>query len=250
MLEGLELKLGRLASSRPWEGALEALGSRIDALEKGLAERPETESPRPPGDLALYFQARLELLEQRLLLSQQEAARANTSLKEREEAQQKARLEVERFFESMSAREKAGNEELRARLAMAEIRLLPADEVLACLRREGVSEALLERLRSNFPALRGEASPAPRPPAFEERGPRRLVEASLAAITEGLGKRDALVREMKACREALGVEPPGSDEELRLRERMHDLERDVNIIQAGLDKDMALVAAWVEREKQ
>jgi hypothetical protein len=179
------------------EEQLAPLRSKIDELERKLAEMAAPpapiegeelppEPPKPPTELTLFLHTRVELLERRLELAQQEALRANLVLREREEAQRKAQGEVEELFKSIREAERAAHfdrrlreqhsatqarvEDMGARLAMAELRMIPADEVLSWIEKEGSLEAVRERLQerlSKMPPAAGPGgeTPPPQPPS-------------------------------------------------------------------------------------
>ena len=144
----------------PSEDALAPMRAKIEELERKLQEAASPpapaageealpEPPKPPTELALFLHTRVELLEKRLELAQQEALRSNLILREREDAQRKAQAEVEDLFRGIREQERAARfdrrlredhstvrgkvEELEARLAMAQLRMIPASEVLAFL---------------------------------------------------------------------------------------------------------------------
>lgn len=181
------------------EDALAPMRSRIEELERRLqelasppapaeGEEPPPEPPKPPTELALFLHTRVELLEKRLELAQQESLRANLILREREEAQRKAQAEVEDLFKSIREAERAARfdrrlreehstvrgkvEELEARLAMAQARMLPAEEVLRFLETEEGLERLKERLKEQLSRIENAApseAPAPQGSEAEER---------------------------------------------------------------------------------
>ena len=169
------------------EEQLAPLRSKIDELERKLAEMAAPpppaeeeltppEPPKPPTELTLFLHTRVELLERRLELAQQEALRANLVLREREEAQRKAQKEVEELFKTLREQERTARfdkrlreqtaatqarvEDMGARLAMAELKMIPAEEVLAWLEKEGSLEAVRERLDAEAEAERGVTSPS------------------------------------------------------------------------------------------
>ena len=294
----------------------------------------DLEPPKPPTELVLFLQTRMELLERRLEMAQQEALRANLVLREREEAQKKAQGEVEELFRSIREQERAARfdrklreshsatqsraEELEARLAMAQLRMVPADEVLGCLEREEELAQLKERLRAQLagassppaPGTGSEPSPleegsrpAGAPPAqdaelpalsvvmarvadlelrLEEAQKARqkerearllwennilsalrqsssrwqqgggaglLVEATLESMVDLIQKRDGFAVETAKILDQLAQEPPGSEQTPLLRARLAELQKAVEDVQPELDKNMAVINAWVERDK-
>ena len=189
------------SAAAPSEDALAPMRAKIEELERKLAEAAsppapaegEEAAPQPPQaptELALFLHTRVELLEKRLELAQQEALRANLILREREDAQRKAQTEVEDLFRGIREQERAARfdrrlredhstvrgkvEELEARLAMAQLRMIPASEVLAFLEKEEGLERLKERLKEQLSRIENAAPlEAPVPEAEERPGPAR-----------------------------------------------------------------------------
>lgn len=333
------------------EDALVSMRGKIEELERKLQElasppapaEGEEAAPQPPQaptELALFLHTRVELLEKRLELAQQEALRANLILREREDAQRKAQTEVEDLFRGIREQERAARfdrrlredhstvrgkvEELEARLAMAQLRMIPASEVLAFLEKEEGIEQLKERLKEQLSRIEN-AAPLEAPvPEAEERprragplpgdpgptrprasleipglsivigrmadlerrlddaekarererqgrllwennilhalreaperwkragGPELLVEASLESLVESLKKRDEIDREMTGTLEALRAEPPGSEQEPLLRAKLARLRKAMEDLQPEFDKKLAVVNAWLEKNK-
>ncbi|HAH08043.1 MAG TPA: hypothetical protein DCM05_16205 [Elusimicrobia bacterium] len=203
------------------EEQLAPLRSKIDELERKLAEMAAPpppaeeeltppEPPKPPTELTLFLHTRVELLERRLELAQQEALRANLVLREREEAQRKAQKEVEELFKTLREQERTARfdkrlreqtaatqarvEDMGARLAMAELKMIPAEEVLAWLEKEGSLEAVRERLQERLSKLAPEGEPQPgappqppspsligKPTDYEQTGP---IAAAMARVAD------------------------------------------------------------------
>ncbi|MBI5244565.1 MAG: hypothetical protein HY922_12935 [Elusimicrobia bacterium] len=344
------------AAAAASEEQLAPLRSKVEELERKLAELsappapPEgaeapAEPPKPPTELMMFLHTRMELLERRLELAQQEALRANLVLREREEAQKKAQGEVEELFRSIREQERSARfdrrlreqysathsrvEELEARLAMAQLRMVPADEVLRSIEREEGLGELRSRLKEQLSRMSGGepsvGAPAPAPPPAppagapdRPEGPARpaqdapfnyselpplsivtakiadlelrlaeaekarekerqsrllwennvlqalrqssgrwqkaggaglLVEATLESMVELLKKRDLLAGETAQILDRLRSEPPGSGEEPLLRARLAELRKSIEELQGELDKKMAIVNAWTERNK-
>ncbi|MEK9144319.1 MAG: hypothetical protein AAB339_01770, partial [Elusimicrobiota bacterium] len=80
-------------------------------------------------------------------------------------------------------------------------------------------------------------------------GPELLVEASLESLVESLKKRDELDLEMTRTLEALRAEPPGSDQEPLLRAKLAQLRKAMEDLQPEFDKKLAVVNAWLEKNK-
>lgn len=155
-------------------------------VEEAPAEEPPLPPPptppAPPTELTLFLHTKVELLERKLELAQQEAVRANIVLREREEAQRKAQKEVEELFHSMREQQRAVAfdrqlreqyalaqhriEDLGARLAMAELRMLPVQDVLSLLEKENGAEDLKQLLRARVEGAKAAGLPqAPSVPA-------------------------------------------------------------------------------------
>ena len=75
------------------------------------------------------------------------------------------------------------------------------------------------------------------------------MEASLESLVESLKKRDEIDREMTQTLEALRAEPPGSDQEPLLRAKLAVLRRGMEDLQPEFDKKLAVVNAWLEKNK-
>lgn len=308
---------------------------------------PGGEAPQAPSELSLFMQTRMELLEKKLELAQQEALRANILMRERDDAQRKAQREVEELFRGIREQQRAATwdralrernfsaqaqlRDLQVRLQTAQLRMVPAGEVLRCLETEEGRAELEARLRkqveeasaSPLPAAPGEDAPVPPvapsaeaaapgkelalqgpvrmdpPPGLEtlaavmgrlsdlerriqeseearerERqgrlrwegdmlaslretrrtwqkagGPEMLVEAALESMVDCLRERDAAAAGMSAAVEALRAEPPGSEALPALKAGLAESRRRMDEAQEKLDKQMAMVQAWVERNK-
>lgn len=320
----LEEKLAQMAAPPPMEMPAEAPPEEVPPA---LPPEPPPVPPAAPTELTLFLQTRMELLERKLDLAQQEALRAGLLLREREEAQRKAQGEVEDLFRSMREAQRAASydkavrehaaaaearaKELEARLAMAELRMVPAEEVLRFLETEEGRAELARRIGEQA-ARAAEAPPPPAapqgatlPPAggpvpfetlaavlgrvsdlerrleeserervrqaderrrWEESvaaslsnaagrfaragGPQLLVEAALEAVVDSVRKRDELQRELSAAVSALQDEPPGSERGAELRGTLALKHKAMAELQADIDKQLALVRAWVARETQ
>jgi hypothetical protein len=338
------------AEAEAAEGQLSPLRDKISELEKRLEELaaakpqdagqaaeealPQAAPPQPPTEIALYLQTRMELLEKKLELAQHEALRSNLLLREREEAQRNAQKEVEDLFRGIRESQRAASwdralregyssaqariKDLQIRLNMAEMRMVPAEEVLRRLQSEEGRAELEKRLRGQLegssseppappgpevvgaaPQPKGEAAFADPPPGLEtlaavmgrvadlehrlqeseglrekERqdrllwekdmllalrqtrsqwqkagGPDLLVEAALESMVDSLRERDEIEKEMSAAVAALQDEPPGSGRIAQFRAHLADRQQRMLEIQERIDKQMALVQAWVERSK-
>ena len=326
------------------EEQMAPLRSKIEELERKLSEMAapkveegaaaDLEPPKPPTELVLFLQTRMDLLERRLEMAQQEALRANLVLREREEAQKKAQGEVEELFRSIREQERAARfdrklregysatqsrvEELQARLAMAQLRMVPAEDVLSCLSREEGLAELRERIQTQLSSAssphppEAEAAPVPSPepsqpsrgapdkdaelPALsvvmarmadlelrleeaqkarqKERegrllwennilsalrqsssrwqqggGAGLLVEATLESMVDLIQKRDGFAAETAKILDQLAQEPPGSEQTPLLRARLAELQKAAEDVQPELDKKLAIINAWIERDK-
>lgn len=320
----LEEKMGQMAAPPPMEMPAEAPPEEVPP---SAPPEPPPTPPAAPTELALFMQTRMELLERKLDLAQQEALRSGLLLREREEAQRKAQGEVEDLFRSMREAQRAASydkavrehaaaaearaKELEARLAMAELRMVPAEDVLRFVETEAGRAELVKRLGEQV-ARAAAAGPGPAPEAptaaslpaaggpvpfetlaavlgrvsdlerrladserarlaqAEQRkawegqiaaslstaasrfaragGPDLLVEAALEAVVESVRKRDALQQELSAAVSALQDEPPGSERGVELRGRLALAHKEMAELQADIDKQLALVRAWVSRE--
>jgi hypothetical protein len=324
------------------EEQMAPLRSKIEELERKLSEMAapkaeegaaaDLEPPKPPTELVLFLQTRMDLLERRLEMAQQEALRANLVLREREEAQKKAQGEVEELFRSIREQERAARfdrklregysatqsrvEELQARLAMAQLRMVPAEDVLSCLSREEGLAELRERIQTQLSSASSphppEAAlvPCPEPsqpsrgapdkdaelPALsvvmarmadlelrleeaqkarqKERegrllwennilsalrqsssrwqqggGAGLLVEATLESMVDLIQKRDGFAAETAKILDQLAQEPSGSEQAPLLRARLAELQKAAEDVQPELDKKLAIINAWIERDK-
>jgi hypothetical protein len=317
----LEQKLESMAAAPPpmnFEGA------------PPLEEQPVP--PQAPTELAIFLQTKVQLMEKRLELAQQEALRANVLLHEREEAQRKAQKEVEDLFRSIRESQRAATwdqalrgqyaqtqrqvQDLQLRLQTAQLKMLPAEEVLRFMQTEEGRAELEKRIKTRLdapvppapPQLTFEQrdAPAPAGPArlepppgletlavltariadlehqlerseaarrkeAEERrrweenillalkqtraqwqgsgGPELLVEASLESMIDCLKERDAVQDAMAKAVDALRDEAPDSPQGPLLRARLAECRQRMEQLQEKLDKQLALVQAWVERNK-
>ncbi|TBR17030.1 hypothetical protein EPO15_17850 [bacterium] len=320
----LEEKMGQMAAPPPMDMPAEPPPEEVPP---SLPPEPPPTPPAAPTELTLFMQTRMELLERKLDLAQQEALRSGLLLREREEAQRKAQGEVEDLFRSMREAQRAASydktvrehaaaaeakaKELEARLAMAELRMVPAEDVLRFVETEEGRAELVKRLGEQV-SRAAAAGPGPSPAAptpstlppaggpvpfetlaavlgrvsdlekrladserervrqAEERkrwegqiaaslstaasrfaragGPDLLVEAALEAVVESVRRRDALQQELSAAVSALQDEPPGSQKGAELRGRLALAHKEMAELQADIDKQLALVRAWVARE--
>ena len=79
------------------------------SIQMDPPEPPPPEPPQAPTELTLFLQTKMELLEKKLELAQQESLRSNLLLREREQAQRKAQTEVEDLFRSIREQQRAAN---------------------------------------------------------------------------------------------------------------------------------------------
>jgi hypothetical protein len=162
---------------------------------------PPAEPPAAPTELVMFLQTKMELLEKKLDIAQQEALRANLVLREREQAQHKAQREVEDLFRGIREAQRAQNfdrtlrdhyssallrvRELERRLALAQLRMIPAEDVLAHMSDEESRQTLAGRIREQLDELErktsGEAAESEAEPAGEGApeppSPERIMEA-------------------------------------------------------------------------
>ncbi|MEE8425062.1 MAG: hypothetical protein V3S11_04505 [Elusimicrobiota bacterium] len=354
------------------------LGEKFAALEQKLddmasAQKPaEPEGPPPPQaptELTLWLQTRIELMEKKLEMAQHEALRANILLREREQAQRKAQREVEDLFISIREQKRSASfdrelrehysaaqarvRDLEERLTLAQLRMVPAEDVLLQMATDEGRNLLEEQLRVQLakagkaaapaapesepsvlppappapesvelpadpaappapptPEMLSQASTDPAPPApaarppeadvvgqrtaallgrildlehrldeserlrrkdIDERvrreedilnamkqtrrqwqksgGPDVLVEAALETMVDSLKERDKLQEEMSNIVAALQDEPPDSQKRPQLRARLSECQERMTGMQDKLDKQLALVQAWIERNK-
>lgn len=317
----LEARLSQMAPPPALEAPLEA---PIEEVPPMASEPPPT-PPQPPTELALFLHTRVQLLENRLELAQQEALRSGLLLRERDQAQRKAQTEVEELFHSIREAQRAANydktlrenasataervKELEARLALAQLRMVPAEDVLRFIETEEGRAELAKRIQTQL-----EASPEPISSPGEEPGPmapepgvrpdqlavvlgrvsdlearleeaqkareseraqarRRkeellqamkvsssrferaggaelLVEAALAGVVECVRQRDTLQLEMGRTVEALRDEPQGSEAAAEMRGKLALAHKRMAELQADLDRQLALVQAWVKRQTE
>lgn len=320
----LEEKMGQMSAPPPMEMPAEPPPEEVPP---SLPPEPPPTPPSAPTELTLFMQTRMELLERKLDLAQQDALRSGLLLREREEAQRKAQGEVEDLFRSMREAQRAASydktvrehataaearaKELEARLAMAELRMVPAEDVLRFVETEEGRAELVKRIGEQM-SRAADAGPGPAPAApnaaslppaggpvpfetlavvlgrvsdlekrladserervrqAEERkrwegqiaasmstaasrfaragGPDLLVEAALEAVVESVRRRDALQMELSAAVSALQDEPPGSEKGAELRGKLALAHKAMAELQTDIDKQLALVRAWVQRE--
>lgn len=315
-----------------------ALAQRIAELERRLQEMQavssSAEDPAPgSGDVVQFLETRMALLEKKLEIAQQEALRATVLLREREDAQRKAQREVEDLFRDIREQQRAAQwdrslreqyssalaraRELEARLALAELRMIPAEDVLRALESEEGRAELERRLRAQLERAAQEAGgpppeqapggeapeappapPVPPPPlpplavvmgrvadlerrleeakrerdAERERrkawerdilqelgsvrsrwrksgGPEALVEAALESMVDSLRRRDAAAEELSRLAAALRDEPPDSGRTPELKAGLARNQELMKALQEDIDKQMALVQAWMEQGK-
>lgn len=180
-LAELEEKLGALAAGPP---PMDAPPAEAPEEVPPLAPpEPAPEPPKPPTELTLFLHTRVELLEKRLELASQEALRSSLLLREREEAQRKAQAEVEDLFRNIREQQRAANfdktlrerwssaaarvKELEGRLALAQLRMVPAEEVLRFVETEEGRAELKRRLEAQVAG----ATEPPAPPRTETVAP-------------------------------------------------------------------------------
>lgn len=360
----LERRLEELAAAPPMEappaeapeGELPPPEGELtpEGLPEGEGEMPPPMEPMPeppaaPTELSMFLQTRMELMEKKLELAQQEALRANLLLREREDAQRKAQTEVEDLFRNIREQQRAATwdralrdkyssaevtiRQLQERLALAELRMIPAEDVLKHLESEEGRAELERRLRVQAAKLEAKAAqpspepaagpvkPAPPPPEMagaapapgvpagptavdpppgleslaavmgrvadlerrleeseklrlreaEKRqlwendilcalkqtrrtweksgGPDLLVEAALESMVDSIKERDELHEEMSGIMAAVQDEPPDSEKAPELRARLAACRRRIEELQGKLGKEMAVVQAWIERNK-
>ncbi|MFC1679323.1 hypothetical protein ACFL2T_03850 [Elusimicrobiota bacterium] len=338
---------------------LSPLEQRIQELERRLAEQaaappameeplepPPPEPPQAPTELSMFLHTRMELLEKKLELAQQEALRSSLLLREREEAQRKAQGEVEDLFRNIREQQRSASydrvlrqqlsssqiriREMEAKLSLAELRMIPAEDVVRHLETEEGRLELARRIREQLTRLEsevgdpgaaekplppgpeliagaegrgapGEPGPAARTPgatfpelsvvlgrvadlerrlegaqkerdkerearrhweeniltAFQQTrgqwqkggGPELLVEATLETLVDSIRQRDALQEETSKALNALRDEPPDSDQTPLLRASLAECQKRMECLQEKIDKQMAIVQAWVQRNK-
>ena len=322
------------------------------AMEDIPPMEPPPEPPAAPTELVMFLQTKMELIEKKLEISQQEALRANLVLREREHAQHKAQREVEDLFRGIREAQRAQKfdstlrenystamlrvRELEQRLALAQLRMIPAEDVLAQMADEetrtvlaarikeqlveleqktgslpegaptpptpeGVEEADVEvavdRAKAGFESVVGPIAPDADLPqvavllgrvadlegrleeAHEQRnreaaarrhweenilaalkttrrqwqkagGPELLVESALETMTDSMQERDTLQTEMTALVASISDEPAESSETPAMRVKLGELRKRMEALQDKLGKQMAIVQAWVKRDKE
>lgn len=182
--------------------AVNALNAKLAALEKKLDEIAkaslppgEGDPPKPPTELAMFLQSKLDLVESRYQTAQAEALRANLLLREREEAQRKAQKEVEQLFRSIreQTRSSAWDAQLRQRLLQLEEQLrrvssgsIPAEEVLAALENDDLKLQLEKRVREKILGAPGAPAPAPQAPSTEDPSMVAALVGRLADVEQRL----------------------------------------------------------------
>lgn len=192
--------------------AVNALNAKIAALEKKLDEVAKAslppgdgDPPKPPTELAMFLQSKLDLVESRYQAAQAEALRANLLLREREEAQRKAQKEVEQLFRSIreQTRSAAWDGQLRQRLLQLEEQLrrvssgsIPAEEVLAALENDDLKLQLEKRVREKI--LGAPAAPAPQAPSTEDPS---MVAALVGRLADVEQRLEAALKERDEERE-------------------------------------------------
>ena len=80
-------------------------------------------------------------------------------------------------------------------------------------------------------------------------GPELLVESALETLVDSMKERDALQLKMSKLVAALQDEPPDSDRTPGYRARLAMNQKKMADLQDKIDKQLALVQAWVERSK-
>ena len=81
-------------------------------------------------------------------------------------------------------------------------------------------------------------------------GPELLVEAALESLVDSIGERDRLQLEMGKLVTMLQDEPPDSRRTPALRARLAQYQSKMDEMQGKIGKQMALVEAWVKRNKE
>lgn len=191
-LAELEGKLSQLAAPPPMEEAPPA-DFAAEEVPPALPSEPAPEPPKAPTELTLFLHTKVELLERRLEMAQQEAIRANLLMREREEAQRKAQTEVEDLFRSIREAQRAANydktlrehyssaasrvKELEGRLAAAQLKMIPADEVLRFVESEEGRAELKRRIEAQL----GQAPSAPAAGAAPKEPPPAPPSAEFLA---------------------------------------------------------------------
>ncbi|MDE2292260.1 MAG: hypothetical protein KGL53_09270, partial [Elusimicrobia bacterium] len=161
-------------------------------------EEPPPPPPAAPTELAIFLQTRVDLLQKNLETAQQEALRANLLMREREEAQRKAQTEVEDLFRNIREQQRAAGydrmmrenyssaaarvRELEARLALAQLRMVPAEDVLRQMESEAGRAELARRLQEQLGRAEAGAPEAPAGPSEPPQppGPEALAAAQAA----------------------------------------------------------------------
>lgn len=177
-----------------------AFGEEVPpAMEAAPPMEPPPQPPAAPTELVLFLQTKMELLEKKLEISQQEALRSNLVLREREQAQHKAQREVEDLFRGIREAQRAQSydktlrehystallrvRELEQRLALAQLRMIPAEDVLAQIADDEGRAALAARIREQLEELERKTAPAPEG-APAAPSPERVEDADAEAAAD------------------------------------------------------------------
>lgn len=257
-LAELEQRLAETAPPALEEPPLEEippLGEELPpAMEEAPSLEPPPEPPAAPTELVLFLQTKMELLEKKLELSSQEALRANLVLREREHAQHKAQREVEDLFRGIRAAQRAHKaesglqqdyssalsrvRELEERLALAQLRMIPAEDVLAQMHDEENRSVLTERIKEQLAELERKTTAAPKG-APDSPTPEAVEEADVQAAFEH-GKAGF----------ELGVGPIALDADLPqiavLLGRVSELEERLNEAREERDREASARRHWEE----
>ena len=76
-----------------------------------------------------------------------------------------------------------------------------------------------------------------------------LVEATLESMVDLIQKRDGFAAETAKILDQLAQEPPSSEQAPLLRARLVELQKAAEDVQPELDKKLAIINAWIERDK-
>lgn len=207
------------------EETIRPLQKRIDELEKKLAEvvrstsgPEEGEPPRAPSELMMYIHTRMELLERKLQEAQAEALRANLLLHEREEAQRRAQKEVEDMFRTMKESQRAARydaalheevkgaaqriQELEAKLAETQLRMMPIEDVLRALERKDDLEILRREIEERVERFRQAQAEEgkPVPPAPPPQASAHDIASDTGTVLMMTAKLADLERELQEAR--------------------------------------------------
>jgi hypothetical protein len=157
----------------PLKEKIEALEAKLEEMAAPPADPEPPKPPEAPTELTVWMHTRLELLEKKLETSQQEAIRANMLLREREEAQRKAQSEIEDLFRSIKEANRSATydkelrdqyqasqenvESLQQRIALAQLRMVPAEDVMQYMVTEEGREHLASRIKKQLLKIQRES---------------------------------------------------------------------------------------------